>query len=111
MPTPDPALQAHGLLVTRLAAVRPNRIAGGYADEVDLEMRATHLMDLARIVDAYILALGRDVKDNSAQPINLADFTDQLCMALEGNATFQLARAAQAVREARYAPARSPTVR
>ena len=90
--------------------MRPNRIAGGYADEVDLEMRATHLMDLARIVDAYILALGRDVQDNSSQPIDLADFTDQLCAALEGNAAFQLSRAAQSVRDARYALGRSPTV-
>lgn len=111
MPAPDPAIQAHGLLVTRLAAVRPNQIKGGYADEVDFETRATHLMDLARIVDAYILALGRDVKDNTSQPIDLADFADQVCAALEGNATYQLSRAAQCLRESRYAPIRSQTTR
>ena len=102
MPAPDPAVQAHAMLVTRLAAVRPNRIVGGYADEVDLEMRATHLMDLAHIVDAYILALGRDVQENTSQSIELADFTDQVTAALEGNATFQLSRAAQRIRAVRY---------
>ena len=92
---PDPAAEAHGLLVTKLAVVRPNRIAGGSADAADLVRRATHLMDIARIVDAYILALGRDVKENTTEAIDLAEFTDQLTGAIEGNATYQLSEAAR----------------
>jgi hypothetical protein len=101
MPAADSVVHAHGLLVTRLAVVPPNRIGGGEASEADLLARATHLMDVARIVDAYILALGHDVKDNTSQAIDLADFTDQLTGALEGNATYQLARASQRLRDAR----------
>ena len=101
MPTPDLIVQAHGALVAKLAVVRPSRIVGGFADESDLEARASHLMDVARIVDAYILALGHDVRENTAEPIDLSDFTDQLVAALEGNATFQLSRAAQRLRESR----------
>ena len=107
MPALDPVLKAHGVLVTKLAVVQPNRIVGGYADEADLEARAAHLMDIARIVDAYILALGRDVKETTSQSIDLSDFTDQVTAALEGNATFQLSRAAECLRAARYSLARS----
>jgi hypothetical protein len=107
VPAPDPAAQAHSVLVTKLAVVPPNRIVGGYADEADLESRALHLMDIARIVDAYILALGCDVRENMSEPIDLADFTDQLTAALEGNATYQLTKAAQRIREARYPSAHS----
>ena len=107
---PDPAAEAHGLLVTKLAVVRPNRIAGGSADAADLVGRATHLMDIARIVDAYILALGRDVKENTTEAIDLAEFTDQLTGAIEGNATYQLSEAARRMHAAprpartRFAP-------
>jgi hypothetical protein len=98
----DSVMQAHGILVTKLATVRPNRIVGGYADDADLETRASHLMDVARIVDAYILAIGCDVKDNTPCAIDLVDFTDQLAAAIEGNAIFQLSQTARRVREARY---------
>jgi hypothetical protein len=109
MPAIDPAVQAHDKLVKKLAAIPPNRIVGGYADEADLETRANHLIHIARIIDAYILALGRDVKDNTSDGIDLADFTDQVIGALEGNATYQLARLAQRMREGRYAHARTRT--
>jgi hypothetical protein len=105
----DPAVQAHDVLVKKITAVPPNRIVGGYADEADLETRASHLLNIARIVDAYILALGRDVKENIAHAIDLEDFTDQVIGAVEGNATYQLSRMAQRMREARYARPRAGT--
>jgi hypothetical protein len=111
MSEPDSVIQAHGILVTHLATVRPNRIVGGYADDADLETRASHLMDVARIVDAYILAVGCDVKDNTSYAIDLADFTDQLAAAIEGNAIFQLSRTARRIRESRYPHTRTRTAR
>jgi hypothetical protein len=107
----DLVIQAHGVLVTSLATVRPSRIVGGYADDADLETRASHLMDVARIVDAYILAVGCDVKDNTSHAIDLADFTDQLTDAIEGNAIFQLSQTARRIREARYPRTRTRAAR
>lgn len=90
---------AHAELVRRLAAIRPNRIVGGFADPADLEARADYLLALAAAIDLFILACGEDAAGKVSGNFDLRDFTDVLRGALEGDACAQLNQRADLVLE------------
>lgn len=101
-PKPNPIRDAHAFMVQRLAALIPPKL---YADNdpEDFEATTEYLLDVARIVDEMILSVGREVKSSASVNINLDVFTDCLRDQLEGNATFEISREAENIREERAA--------
>lgn len=92
-------LEAKQKLLGDLSAARPPRIVGGLAEPGELEELAAHLVDVARIFDAYVLAIGEHASENTRGKISLLPFTDQMVSAIAGNATFVLDRAAETIRD------------
>lgn len=81
-----------------LLALYPGRLTiephpGDYEDVAD------HIMDVARIMDRWLLDVGYVVKEHSHCNIDMKQFTDVFRGAVEGNATYELTRAAEARRE------------
>lgn len=97
-----PIALAHQTMLTKLAALRAPHI---YVNPDPEEFGAVneYLLDVARIVDECLLAVGREVKCNSSRRIELRDFTNVLRNALEGNATFQVDQAIESLVEERAA--------
>lgn len=77
-----------GLLMTR--------IGQWHADEDDARSLVKDLQAICRIIDPVILAIG-EYADQHFGRIDLSLFTNQLGDALDGNATFELESAAEAV--------------
>jgi hypothetical protein len=58
---------------------------------------ADFLTHWARISDRVLKIVGEEASSNTSETIGMSDFTDSFVAAIEGNATFQLERCAQAV--------------
>lgn len=82
-----------GLMMTRLH---------GEPTKGDAQAVVRDLLDIGRIVDEAILAIGREAKAHFGSHIDLTLFTDQLGGALEGNATFNICEAIE-IREEEFA--------
>ena len=68
----------------------------------DLQEIGLHLLDFAARVDRYILTVGEELDRNSPPcGFDMSCFTRVLTSAIEGNATFEAEKAAQALREER----------
>lgn len=93
---------AHQTMLAKLAALRPPHI---YVNPDPEEFGAVneYLLDVARIVDECLLAVGREVKCNTPVRINMDLFTNVLRDALEGNACFEVERAIEDIRSERAA--------
>lgn len=94
----NPINDAHNTMIFRLAALIPPRIYVN-PDPCEFENTADYLCDVARIVDQWLLAVGREVNSNTSVRIDMSLFTDQVLGAVEGNATYECTRAAEALAE------------
>ena len=99
---PSPIRDAHAFMVQRLAALQPPRIYAN-PDPEEFEATSEYLLDVARIVDEMILAVGREVKSSASVNINLDVFTNCLRDQLEGNATFEIEREVESLKQERAA--------
>lgn len=84
-------LKAHSDLICALAKERPRTIVG-LADAGDIHDLRDHMLDVARAVDAYVLAIGGELKSHAPCPIDMKQFTNQTVAGLDGNATFEFER-------------------
>lgn len=75
----------------------------GQADGEDMRRIADHMIEVANAVDAYFEAIGGVVASNSTVAINRGVFAHSVFQALDGNATFECHRAADALDEERDA--------
>lgn len=91
---------AHATMIAHLIQLLPNEIIGE-ADAADFENRRDHLLAVAAVVDAYVLALGEDAKYH-ASSIDIGLFKNRLLCELQGNATFDLETAAAEARSVIY---------
>ena len=85
----------------KLKALTMTRIVGGEADMSDAKSLVTDLLDIARIIDLVIAAIG-EYADSHIGRIDQKLFTDQLLGALQGNATFEIMTLAQEREDARH---------
>lgn len=98
---------AKSRLIARLTALAVPTMAPK-ASSGDLLLVVEHLQEFARAVDAYVLAIGREVKSRTSESINILLFHGQLTDALVGNALFQIESAAEdadVVAEQEFEPA------
>lgn len=91
---------AHATMIAHLIQLLPNEIIGE-ADAADFENRRDHLLAVAAVVDAYVLALGEDAKYH-ASSIDIGLFKNRLSYELNGNASFDLDTAAAEANAERY---------
>lgn len=82
----------------KLAALQMTRLYA-QADKGDAQGLVRDLLDISRIVDEAILAIGREAKAHIGHDVDLSLFADQLSGALEGNALFNLCEAVEAREE------------
>ncbi len=73
----------------RLKTLRLHKVSGMEMDKSDAQALVSDLLDIARLVDPVVFAIGSYAKQ-FLPGLDLALFTDQLRDALEGNATFDL---------------------
>jgi len=97
-----PIKSAHLDMVKTLSMLQPPRIFVN-PDPEEFGAVNEYLIAIARIVDECLLAVGKDVKANASVNINLGFFTDVLRNELEGNACFEVDRAADEIRDERAA--------
>ena len=67
----------------------------------DAQALGRDLLDLAKIVDDMLLAIGREARDHFGHGVAIDLFTDQLRSKIEGDAVFILAKAVEDREEAR----------
>ncbi len=82
-------LNAHADLVTELINCRPHRILG-CADAADFRERGEHLIAIAKAFDAYILAIGEDIKQHARGSVDMAVFTNVVSDAVDGMASYEI---------------------
>ena len=68
-------------------------------DPESLEAVGSHALELAEIMDAYFLELGRELELNAPCKIGMRCFTRVFTNAVEGFADFEARRAADILRE------------
>ena len=96
---PAPLSDHFAIMVQRLAALRVPQSAGE-GDGNDLRDLSDHMVQVADAVDSYFAAIGREVIMNSPIKIDAALF-EPVFDAIQGNALFEIDRAANA-RDAEY---------
>ena len=77
-----------GLQMTRLIAVRR-------PSKSEAQSLVRDLLDIARIVDAALLEIGREARCHFGNDVELECFADQLTGAIEGNATHVVCQAVE----------------
>lgn len=87
-------INAHTELLTRIAALKPKAIPT-FPEPGDFIERGAHLSSIALAVDAYILAIGQDAKENMRSGFDLSLFVAPLTNAIEGNAIYELESCAE----------------
>ena len=96
----NPIAKAHEALINELAFVAIPRIHVTPEAE-EFEDVADYLLRTAAMFDRWLKMVGEEVQANALTRIDMNDFEGRFVGALEGNATFELDRCAQAVREER----------
>lgn len=89
----DPIVHKAG---AALAALRMTRIGQWHADEEDAKSLLDDLDAIVAIIDPIILAIGEYAGQHFSR-IDLSLFSHQLRDALDGNATYEIASAAEAI--------------
>lgn len=82
-------ISAQSAMIAKLASLKPHPIPT-FPEPEDFMERAAHMREVALAVDAYILALGQDAKENVRGSFDLSLFTSPLSDAINGNATYEL---------------------
>ncbi len=100
MSAPAPIRAAHVAMVAKLSMLQAPRVYVN-PDPADFENVNDYLLDVAKIVDELLLAVGREIKSNATTTVDMSQFTDVLRGAIEGNATFQITQQAEAVQSER----------
>ncbi len=98
---------AHHAMLARLAALRIPHIVGE-ADGADIRNLADHMIEIADAVDAYIEAIGRELRTNAPCEIDNSLFARPLFAAIDGNALYEAHRVADRLDEDRR---RAPLMR
>ena len=99
---PNPIAVAHAEAGRRLACLIPPRIYAN-PDPQEFEATSEYLLDVARIVDELILAVGREVKSSASVNIDITSFENVLRTGLEGFATYEISREVASIKEDRNA--------
>lgn len=94
-----PIQAAHDEMVRRLSGFTVPWINNAVPSTDEFEAIRTYLTDVARIVDACILEVGREVSANATTNVNLKLFTNVLDDALTGEALFEIERVVEVMRE------------
>lgn len=102
MSKPNPILQAQQAMVAKLAAITAPRIYVN-PDPAELENVEDYLLSIARVFDAFLLEVGREVASNAMTNTDLGQFTNVLTDALAGNATHEIQQEVEALRQKRAA--------
>lgn len=97
-----PIRAAHQTMVAKLSALQAPRIFVS-PDPCEFENVNDYLLDVAKIVDEMIEAVGRDIKSSGTVPFDMGCFTDVLTDALEGNATHAITMQAEDIQAERAA--------
>jgi hypothetical protein len=99
-----PIRAAHELLLTKLAAMVDDvpRI-GIDPNPSDFECVNDYLCEAARYFDEWLSAIGMEIKANASCRIDESVFKDRFVNAVEGEATAEITRCAERVREDRAA--------
>lgn len=95
-----PLAKAQSAMVGELVRLAAPKLSVNPEPE-DFEDVADYLLRAARIVDAFIKEVGLEVQSSATTRIDMKCFTDVLKDALEGNATFEIDRCAEVLREDR----------
>lgn len=95
-----PLAKAQAVMVGELARLAAPRLHVNPLPE-EFEDVADYLLRGARIIDAWIKEVGLEVRSAAVTNIDMGPFTEQVVGALQGNAMFEIDRAAEALREER----------
>jgi hypothetical protein len=97
--TLSPLQHAHSQLVAELSRLAPTiPVLTAIPDAEDVRACDPHLVAVAKAVDAYIAAFGREIS-GAVIGVDLSQFTDVVMGAIDGCATHEIEAAAVAVEE------------
>lgn len=87
-------------LITALAAVKaPDPIGVGRPEPRDFESVKDHIAEIAAIADIWLRAIGDELRCNTTENLNMSCFESAFTGAVEGWATFECDRCAEALEE------------
>jgi hypothetical protein len=88
-------------LIKRLLELKAPKAYPSFPSPGHHEGVAQHIRDAALIFDEWLAAVGFQVSDNATCNIDMRVFEDTFTAAIEGNATFEVDRAAESLLEGR----------
>ena len=94
----NPLAKAHEAMVRELSRVVVPRIDVSPVPE-QMEDVADYIERTARMFDRWLLKVGEELQSNATVNIDMSVFTDQFLGAVQGNATHECDREAEALRE------------
>jgi len=95
-----PLARSHAAMVKELSTLHVPQFSHSPSPE-QFEDAADYLLRLADIFDRHLQEIGTEARSNSITTLNRACFENQCRSALEGTATFELDKGAEALREER----------
>lgn len=93
----NPFEVARCTLIKALARMPMPAAIGSYPAPSDFTAIASHLYGAAEIFDAWLRDIGHQVSDNASVPLDLTQFDDAFVGGIDGNATWECQRAAEAL--------------
>jgi hypothetical protein len=99
----NPFEAARLTLIRQLLAMKAPKAYSAFPSPADHEGIADHIREAAAIFDAWLAAIGFQIADNATTQIDMRSFEGAFTGAIEGNATYECERAAQALRDDRRA--------
>lgn len=84
-------------LASKLSALEAPRLPHALAGSADMLAVRDHLVELAKVVDAYVLTIGQEVKDSTTSIFCADLFKNVLADALAGNALYELEATAEEI--------------
>lgn len=97
----NPFETARLALIKSLLAMKAPAAYPAYPSPADHEGVAAHIRDAAQIFDAWLAAIGSEVRDNAVTSIDLNLFSGSFLGAVDGNETWAAESAGISVREQR----------
>ena len=95
-----PLARSHAAMVKELSTLHVPQFAISPSPE-QFEDVADYLLRVAQIVDHHVQDIGTEAASNSIATLDKSQFANQCFSALEGNATFELDKGAEALRAER----------
>ena len=95
-----PLARSHAVMVRELSTLHVPQFSHSPSPE-HFEDVADYLLRLADTFDRHLKEIGVEASSNSITTLDKSQFANQCRSALEGNATFQLDKGAEALREER----------